>query len=122
VRDIRDSDADLTGTGNPQAWYFTSETTIAVYPPNSSVTLTVHYFKTPAELSADGDTPALPARYHGLIVDGAVIRAYRDSDNYDQADRAQQHLDRRLQQMADRLLAKQRDSAHFVTLTNPDAL
>lgn len=79
--DVELAGVDISTAGTAAYWYFTSATTIAVYPTNTMDTLRVRYFKIPTELSADGDTPLLPARWHSLIVDAAVVRAYWDTDN-----------------------------------------
>jgi hypothetical protein len=79
--DIEFQGVDITTTGTAGYWYFTSSTTIAVYPTNTSDSIQVRYYKIPVELSADGDEPILPDRWHSLLVDAAVVRAYWDSDN-----------------------------------------
>jgi hypothetical protein len=45
----------------------------------------VTYIKVPTDLSATNQTPAIPTRYHYLLVDGAVLEAYKDTDNLDAA-------------------------------------
>jgi hypothetical protein len=104
--DVVDLDPDLTSTGNPLLWYWSSGTQLKLWPPSTTVSLTVYYFKVPAELSASGDTPVVPARFHDLIVDGAVIRAYKDTHDFAGAGALQQHFDRRLQNMAQSLLVR----------------
>src|ERR1044072_2045231 len=75
-------DPTVQTTGTPEYYYVTSGTTINVYPTNSSDTLQVRYFKTPAELSGT-DEPLLPKRFHSLIVDGARARGYENSDDWE---------------------------------------
>lgn len=76
------TDADLlTTTGNPECYYATSETTLDVYPANTTATLKVVYYKTPPELDDDSDTILVPARWRYAIVEKACAYAYADSDN-----------------------------------------
>ena len=70
--------ADLTATGGwPHYYYLTGGTTVNIYP-TATDSLTVRYIKTPTDLSADTDTPVVPAPYHDIIVLGAVRRALLD--------------------------------------------
>jgi hypothetical protein len=74
--DLRSIDPELAQTGAPSAYYLTGGDTINVWPV-STVDLRVDFLKVPTDMSADGDEPLPPARYHGLIVDMAQIRAAR---------------------------------------------
>lgn len=103
-KNLQDFDPTLDETGRAERWYMTSETTMAVWPVDTTSTFQVTYRKVPAELAADGDTPVVPSRFHNLIVDGAVIRAYRDSDEFDAADRLQIIQDMGLERMKRQLL------------------
>lgn len=96
---LADTYSDLTQTGNPEFAYLTGQTTLDLYPANTTATIEVAYFKVPTELSADGDTPLLPLRWHGLLVDLAVVRAYVDSDNLEAAQWLEQRAQRRLAKM-----------------------
>lgn len=108
-REITDSyDTNLTTTGSPTLYYQTGETTLGVYPSNTSDTLLVTYWKAPAALSGS-ETPILPARFHSLIVDYAVARAYEDSDDYELAQNARENADGRLAKMRESLLGWNRD-------------
>ena len=71
-------------------------------------TLTVSYYATDPSFSADTDTPRMPARYHRIWIDLAVIQAYHDSDNFPgaQALRAQVAAD--LQSMISRYETRNR--------------
>lgn len=77
---LQDKFGNLTTTGTPTYYYATSATTIAVYPV-STATLTVNYWKFATDLSANGDTPAMPDRFRESIVERACSIAYRDTDN-----------------------------------------
>jgi hypothetical protein len=81
VRAIVDGDASLDSTGTPQAWYLDGEMTLQVWPANTSASLSVRYVKFSPELEDSDDEPLIPARYHGVWIDLAVVEAYKDSDN-----------------------------------------
>lgn len=95
---LEDTFGDLTRPNRPEYVYFTSSTTLASYPVDTGSTIQVRYFKVPAELDADADEPLFGARWHGLIIDFAIVRAYVDTDNFEAAQfieaRAQKRLDR----------------------------
>lgn len=82
-RTVRDGDPDLSSAGTPELWFLTGSGTLNVYPANTSHTISVVYYKVPSDLASGADAPIAPARYHYLIVDGAAILAYRDSDNFE---------------------------------------
>jgi hypothetical protein len=95
---------DLTQTGTA-AWWYQDGTQIKTYPVDGS-SLTIAYLKIPADLSASGDVPIVPARYHQLIVDFAVIRALRDRSNFAEADALWQALQVDLARMRSALLGQ----------------
>lgn len=104
-----DWDTNLATVGSPQWYYQTTSTTINVYPANTTNTLSVRYWKVPVALSAASDTPILPTKYHLLIVDAAVARAYEDDDEFAQAQTAWQSFQVRLNNMRESLLIGQHD-------------
>lgn len=111
LREIVDSDPTQVTDATPTNWYLSDQTTLAVYPLNTSDTITVNYYAIPSELSGDTDTTAIPKRWCGLIVDAAVIRAYVDSDNFDAANQLQARFDRRFESM---------QATEFVRTDEPD--
>ena len=72
--------ADLTTTGTALYWYRTAPTTIAVYPV-STLTLTVKYFKFGPDMALGTDVPLMPDRFRQVIVEKAVAKAFRDSND-----------------------------------------
>lgn len=88
-RELADLYGVLTTTGTPRYYYIDSGSIIRTYPVGG--TLSVRYLKFPTDLSADGNTPVVPARYHSLIVDGAVRRGLMDRDNPEEAQAVEQH-------------------------------
>lgn len=108
-RTVRDLDSKLDDTGTPEFWWLSGETSLKVWPLNTTDSLSVDYIKFSAELSADSDTPLIPVRYHPVWVDFAVVEAYKDQDAYDKASALLDHLTRfdvprMIQSLADRNL------------------
>lgn len=103
-RILTDYTTDLTTTGTPTWYYLTSGTTVNVYPANTSISLSVRYWKVPTILSADGDTPLVPNRFRMTIVTGAIVWAYRDNDESEMARAAQEDFQGEIEQMRDALL------------------
>lgn len=83
-RDLVELDPEMNETGTPE-YFFLSDNTVSVYPLNTTDTIAVRYIEVPDELDDDADVPDVPERYHELIVDGAVIRCYKTSDEWDVA-------------------------------------
>lgn len=107
---------DLNQTGTPQYWWLDGETTVRVWPVNTSAALTVRYVKQSPELAVDTDTPLIPARYHPTWVDLAVIRAYVDTDNFVAAQGLKQVVDADLQQIATRYATRNRQNPGYQVL------
>lgn len=109
-------DADLDATGIASQWYLEGETELNVYPIDTGSTIKVRYLKVPADLKEDSDVPVVPEGYHGLIVDGAVVRAYKTTDNYEAAGFARQEFDRGMRNMV-RSLRKSYDGNRRIQRT-----
>lgn len=75
-------DPALTSESAPVWWYREQETTIAVWPKNTTDTIRVRFKVIPPRLVKDEDTPYVPLDYSDLIVDGAVVHAYRNRDSF----------------------------------------
>ena len=93
-------DTTINPHGVPSKWYYFAET-IKVFPvPDQAYTVSLQYYKKPAELSADGDVPDLPEAFQELLVLGAAYRVLQVKDNYDQAAILQNKFDEILQKFA----------------------
>lgn len=100
-RDLVAEVGDLSTTGVASVYYIANPSgtlQVATYPVTTN-TIGVQFYEVPAELTGT-DTPVVPARFHDILVDLAVTRAYRNKDLFQQADALQAHIDRRVQQMA----------------------
>ena len=98
-RTLQEQSPDLPDTGTPSYWFWDSDTSLAVYPASTSITLKVRYVKNPADLSADGDLPLVPAQYQQAIVDLAVAKAHRNLANYEAAQWHEQAAEQLIQQL-----------------------
>lgn len=113
-RSIRERDPTLNNSGNPESWYLDGSQ-LKVYPANTTNSLSVIYLKVPAELTADADTPIFAARYHYVLVDGAVSFAYKDTDNFEAWDAMKAEFEEGLQEMANILLVPNYDTPAEIT-------
>lgn len=62
-------------------FYSISGLDLFVFPASATIAHTIrvrHYQTDPVNLSAGGDVPAIPTRFHEALVDGALYRAYLD--------------------------------------------
>jgi hypothetical protein len=107
-RSITDVDTDLTTVGTPFAYYVSGGDTVTTFPASTN-NLSVLYWEVPDEMSAGADEPALPPRWRALIVDAALVRAYEDDDEPEQADAARARFDSRLAEMKASLTFQQHD-------------
>lgn len=118
---LTDTSFNLAEQGVPSWYYLTKGTTINVFPV-SSASLSVRYYKVPPKLTGSG-VPVLPERWHSLIIDGAVARAYADSDDFELERNAEEAFQRRLQRMREALLDVYRDGpSEFIAVTNPEPM
>ena len=88
---------DLDTTGSPSCWYSAwpaGSPVVATYP-TSGDTIGVQYWRVCPDLTGV-ESPLSPADAHYLIVDLAVRRAYRDSDNHEAAEAIQSEIDRQV--------------------------
>ena len=114
---IESVDTLLTTTGTPTYWYQESRTIIKVYPANTTDTLSVHYLKVPATLTGT-DAHLIPEEFEDLIVDGAVVRAYKDQGQLDTAASTQEFYNEGLREMQDALLSRNHDGPNYIIQTN----
>lgn len=97
-------DPVLEGTGNiAERWFKEGNGTIVVYPKSTSETFRVRFTVVPTELSASSDKPIVPTRFQYLIVDGAIMRAYRTRDAYSAASLVQERWNTGVEQMTKQL-------------------
>jgi hypothetical protein len=92
---------DLSVSGTPGYYYvaWPSGTPTVVAIPVSTNTIAVQYWKVTVDLSGAADVPAAPSEAHYTIVDLAVRRAYRDSDDHAAAAALQPEIDNAVAQL-----------------------
>lgn len=81
---IAEMDTIIGDAGTPAVWWLDwsgSSAVLKVHPTSTTVQLSVRYVKESPVLSADADTPLIPARYHSTWIDLAAVRCYLDGDN-----------------------------------------
>lgn len=96
-----DSYGDLSLRGTPAYYYVawpSGASQVATYP-SSTDTIGIQYWKVTTDLSGASDTPASPSEAHYVIVDLAVRRAYRDSDDHQAAASLQPEIDNAVSQL-----------------------
>jgi len=112
----------FTTPGPPLFYFIDGEAEIEVFPANTTDILTARYYRTPVRLAGAG-IPVIPERFHSLIIDGAVARAYEDSDDYELAQNANTKFTERLQKMTSALMEKLRDGPDgYVAILDPYVL
>lgn len=117
-----DFTVNLTTPGPPLFYFMVGESELDVFPTNTTDILNVRYYKTVPRLTG-AVIPVLPERFHSLIIDGAVARAYEDSDDYELAQNANTKFQERLQKMTAALMEKLRDGPdEYVAVLDPYAL
>lgn len=109
LEELADLPADLTRTGVPVYWYLDG-TNIKTWP--SGGTVVVRYVKRVAPMTGTAD-PVFDEEYHDLIVDGAMLRAYKDSDNFEAYAALRQVYDGALAQMAEDYLLTSRSTSYI---------
>lgn len=109
-------DPDLSTNGNPEFWFTEDNETVKPYP-TSTTTLKVYYRKTSAPLAEDSDEPEMPASYHDVIVDGVMVKVYKQTDNFEAAAEVKGAYDTGLGGMAHSLLHANYGRARHITRT-----
>lgn len=108
----------LSLVGFAEFWYKATPAgvpTVATYPVVST-TIGVQYWKVPVDLSASTDTPASPARFHGLIVLIAERMALASKGDKGSAEAVQVEVDRWVRRMRVALLPD--DALAFQVVTD----
>lgn len=78
--DLADEGLDVTQTGTAEFYYVEGGTVVNTWPVGG--TIQVYYIKRVGALSGT-QTPVFLDEYHDLIIDRAMMKAYKDSDNFE---------------------------------------
>jgi hypothetical protein len=109
-------DPDFNDEGAASYWYREGDT-LKVFPADEESIFLIRYVVTPEALADVGDTPRVPAAYQDLIVDGAVVRAYKNRDNFEATQAVRAEWERGLRQMVSALLHPNYDNARSLIRT-----
>lgn len=76
------------------------------------------YIYTPSELSADGDVPAVPSKFHHIIKYGAYANYLDQDDEHAAAERMRLRFDALVQRMVESMVDRQIDEPKSVEITS----
>lgn len=76
----------------------------------------IWYVYTPSELSADNDTPAIPAKYHHLLKLGAYANFLDEDDEHGVSDMRWNRFEKRVEAMVDNLADLQVDEPRSISV------
>jgi hypothetical protein len=103
-RTLTEIAGDLAAVGDP-ALYYLEDQALKTYPV-SQAALRVRYLHVPPELVNPQDRPTFPERFQELIVDRAVLKGYRDLDNWEAYNAMRTEHERELLEMAASLMVR----------------
>lgn len=116
-RDVTADGDSLSQTGTPERWWADGpgppDDTVTIRPwPVAAVTLEARVTVESPELVAPTDSPLIPARYHPLWIDYAVVAAYKDSDNFSAASQLRADILGRMGAVVERYEVRQRQVSY----------
>lgn len=97
IEDLVRDGIDLTLTGTPEVYYVEAGV-VKSYPLGG--TLRLDYIKRVPPMTGTNE-PVFDSQYHNIIVDKAMVLAYKDNDNFEAATTLQTMLDADLRSMAE---------------------
>ena len=118
LRQVAQDGTDLTLKGTPAYWWMNGANELHAWPGDGATVNGVMIADTPP-LTAPTDEPLIPARYHGLWVDYAVVEAYKDSDNFPAAQSLRADIGLRMQDVIARYETRNRQHSPFATVRYP---
>lgn len=118
-RTLTDYTSDLTIAGSPSVYYLEDQS-LKVYPVNTD-NLSVRYLKVPAELVGNTDPFLVPPRFHDLIIDLSVLRAAKDSHQWETVNALRKETDRTIMEMAASLMVRNHGETDYVITTDAEA-
>jgi len=112
---LEDDYSDLTVQGAP-TFYFPTTTGIGTYPLTTDE-IRVRYSRVPDDMTDDSDEPLPPARFHELIVLGALRRAALEESDGPDYQTFDAEWQRGVQTMRERVLLWHRDGNQSMLMT-----
>lgn len=119
-RQIAQEGTDIDLRGVPEYWWLEGPNIVHTWPVNTDP-IEVFYIRESPELVNVIDEPLIPARYHPVWLDLAVVQAYKDSDNFAAAGQLSADVNGRLGQLIERYETTNRQNGHYITHRWPPA-
>lgn len=101
---------DLGRTGVPEVYYVMAGNLVVPYPVGGIIR--VDYIKRVSPMSGT-DVPLFDAQYHDLIVDRAMVKVYKDSDNMEQAAAVKEEYNEGASSMAEDYMVESREPEYL---------
>lgn len=109
-------DPTLSSSGAAERWYMEGATSLKVYPSSTSSFLT-RYVKAVPDLSEPTDEPVVPSNYQELIIEGMVIRGYKNRDAWEAASAARAEWKLGMERMVRNLIKRNFDTDRTIMRT-----
>lgn len=110
LENLVDDGLDLSTTGTPALYYTTTGNFVVPYPLGGL--LRVDYIKRVSPLSGT-DSPIFDSQYHDLIIDKAMVKVYKDSDNMEQAAAVKEEYNEGVAAMAEDYMVESREPEYI---------
>jgi len=115
VRQASQGWTDLTEKGTPEYWWLEGTDRLHAWPGDGATLNGLCIAETPPLLLPDHE-PLIPARYHSIWIDYAVVEAYKDSDNFAAAQALRGDIGLRMQDVIARYETRNRQHSPFMTM------
>ena len=118
LEDVLAAGSDDVASGPPRYWYLQdslAEHVSLIVWPSSSAPVSIAYIRATPPLVNPNDTPSIPARYHSVWIDWAVVQAHKDSNNYTGASALQGDVVTRMNELVTRYETRNRAHSIFMT-------
>jgi hypothetical protein len=106
---------DLQQGGAAEYWWIEGDDILHLYPGDGD-SVTVFYIIDSPPLTTGSATPLIPARYHPMWIDYAVVEALKDSDNFSGAQALRADIALRMQNVITRYETRNRQHSPFISV------
>lgn len=115
-REDLDLEANAADVGSPEYYWINGATTVQAYKRGGNIM--VRYVRRVDPLTGT-DEPVFDEEYHDLIIDRAMIKAYKDSDNFEAAAALRQEYEAGVASMTEDYMLSSRE-VQFIKPTGLD--
>jgi hypothetical protein len=112
------TDTKLGVTGTPSFWYWEGDTLTTF--PVASGQVTVRYVRYASPLVADTDSVLVPERWTDIIVDGACVRAAKDTHNWEDVAGLRSEYNAQVKNMHDSYFSRSYESNYILVTQRSD--